>query len=126
MGSFRPFWSHFFGFARNVRVESKKCMSTTSKSVKKRGSWFLKFVDRSNTQCGTMVDFAQKSNFFANYCSDRQTSKTNFPYFFTLFEVVDKRFLIRPAQFAQIQKNHSKNGPNDPVRALSRTVTPKI
>ena len=27
-------------------------------------------------------------------------------------------FLIRPAQFAQIQKNDSKNNPNDPLQAL--------
>merc|ERR1711867_143021 len=91
--------------------------------------YFLSYIAFSViVTCETKIfsNFSQKSNFLRNYCSHPQTSKTNFSYFLTLFEVVDKRFLIRPAQFAQIQKNHSQNGLNDPVQALSRTVTPKI
>ena len=42
------FWSRFFGFARNVRVESKNACPQPQ-TVKNRGSWFLKFVDRSNS-----------------------------------------------------------------------------
>ena len=81
---------------------------------------------RVTPQTKIFANFSQKSNFLGNYQSDRQTLKTNSPYFLTLFKIVDNHFLIRPTHCAQIEKNDPLKWPNDPFLRLRHPVTPKI
>ena len=48
------------------------------------------------------------------------------PLFFELLEIAHKHFLIRPTQFAEIEKNDLPKWPNDPFLGLRRPLTPKI
>ena len=86
---------------------------------------YIIFSLRVTPQTKIFANFSQKSNFLGNYQSDRQTLKTNSPYFLTLFKVVDNHFFIRPTHCAQIEKNDPLKWPNDPFLRLGHPIAPK-
>ena len=111
MGSIQKLIYHFFSLLSTKQIICPSQLSGVN--IFWGTSFFLSGGHPKQKVSFTKIKFSRKLLVLST------NLKNQLPLFFTLFEAVDNHFLIRPTQFAQIEKISPQNG-------LRHPVTPKI